>query len=100
MVNILFIVFAQRSTRVRRWWIIADDRISLSRSCLSICENCYVGAQEKLVNWLFQQIEYVFLGWVIGKDVTELHVREIAGPFDKKSFVILKFDEFGLLFLI
>jgi hypothetical protein len=55
---------------------------------------------EKLGDRLLEKVEDVLLGGKVWKDVTELHVGEIAWALDQKSFMIFELDEFRLLFLI
>ena len=100
VVNILLVTLTERSAGVRWRRVITNDGVGLTSPCLSVCKNCYVGAQQKLINWLFQKVEYVLLGRVIRQNVTEPHASEISRSLDEKGFVILKFDEFCLLLLI
>ena len=59
-----------------------------SSSSLSICKNSDVSSLEKLGDRLLEKVEDVLLGGKVWKDVTELHVGEIAWALDQKSFMI------------
>ena len=89
VINILFVAVMDGCTGVGRRWVVADNRVSFSCASLPVGKNSNVGSEEKLGDRFFEKVKDVLLGGKIWKNVTELHVREIARPLDQKCFLIL-----------
>ena len=79
MVNILLILAG----------IIANDRVGLASPSLPIGKNSDISPSQELADWLFEQIENIFLRRVIRQNIVKLHVSVVSRPFYLECVVVL-----------
>jgi len=62
--------------------VVANHRVGFTGPCLAISEDCNINAIKELLDGIFYQIKYIFLGGSGGQYIIELHESVVPRSFD------------------